>query len=102
LEEESATDVLICGSGAAGLTLAVELARRDVAFRLIDAAAQPFHGSRGKGIQPRSLEVFEDIGVVDRLVAAGGPYPPQRAHHAAARTKQPSHLGMDRQVRPTV
>ena len=58
------TDVLICGAGAAGLTLAVELARRGAAFRLIDAAAQPFAGSRGKGIQPRSLEVFEDLGVV--------------------------------------
>src|SRR6185436_4532508 len=76
------TDVLICGAGAAGLTLAVELARRGVAFRLIDAAAQPFHGSRGKGIQPRSLEVFEDMGIVDRLVAAGGAYPPQRVHRA--------------------
>jgi len=73
---------LICGAGAAGLTLAVELARRGVAFRLIDAAPQPFHGSRGKGIQPRSLEVFEDMGIVDRLVAAGGAYPPQRVHRA--------------------
>lgn len=74
------TDVLICGAGAAGLTLAIDLARRGVDFRLIDAALQPFHGSRGKGVQPRTLEVFEDLGVVDRMVAAGGPYPPQRAH----------------------
>ncbi len=77
---EFATDVLICGAGAAGLSLAVDLARRGVDFRLIDAAPQPFRGSRGKGVQPRTLEVFEDLGVVDRLVAAGGPYPPQRAH----------------------
>ena len=74
------TDVLICGAGAAGLTLAIDLARRGVDFRLIDAAAQPFHGSRGKGVQPRTLEVFEDLGVVNRMVAAGGPYPPQRVH----------------------
>src|SRR5437763_3242540 len=80
LTGEFATDVLICGAGAAGLTLAIELGRRGVAFALIDGAAEPFHGSRGKGIQPRSLEVFEDLGVVDRLVAAGGPYPPQRVH----------------------
>jgi len=80
--EEFATDVLICGAGAAGLALAVDLARRDVPFRLIDAASEPFRGSRGKGIQPRSLEVFEDLGVVDRLVAAGGAYPPQRVHRA--------------------
>jgi 2-polyprenyl-6-methoxyphenol hydroxylase-like FAD-dependent oxidoreductase len=74
------TDVLICGAGAAGLTLAIDLARRAVDFRLIDAAPQPFHGSRGKGVQPRTLEVFEDLGVVNRMVAAGGPYPPQRVH----------------------
>ena len=74
------TDILICGAGAAGLTLAIDLARRGVDFRLIDAALQPFRGSRGKGVQPRCLEVFEDLGIVDRMVAAGGPYPPQRVH----------------------
>ncbi|MEI9989806.1 MAG: FAD-dependent oxidoreductase [Rhizomicrobium sp.] len=74
------TDVLVTGAGAAGLTLGIELARRGVAFRLIDQAPAPFEGSRGKGIQPRTLEVFEDMGVVDRILAAGGPYPPQREH----------------------
>src|SRR3954469_12529928 len=59
LAGEFATDVLICGAGAAGLTLAIELSRRGVAFALIDGAAEPFHGSRGKGIQPRSLEIGE-------------------------------------------
>ena len=56
------TDVLICGAGAAGLTLAIELARRGIAFRIIDKSPEPFGGSRGKGIQPRTLEVFEDLG----------------------------------------
>jgi 2-polyprenyl-6-methoxyphenol hydroxylase-like FAD-dependent oxidoreductase len=76
------TDVLICGAGAAGLTLALDLARRGVPFRLIERQDVPFHGSRGKGIQPRTLEVFEDLGIVDRAVALGGPYPPQRVHAA--------------------
>lgn len=74
------TDVLICGAGAAGLTLALDLARRGVPFRLIERQDAPFHGSRGKGIQPRTLEVFEDLGIVDRAVALGGPYPLQRIH----------------------
>ncbi len=74
------TDVLIVGAGAAGLTLAIELARRNVSFRLIDKLDGPFRGSRGKGIQPRSQEVFEDLGILDRLVAAGGIYPPQRVY----------------------
>ena len=70
------TDVLISGAGAAGLTLAIDLARRGVSFRLIEQSAQPFGGSRGKGIQPRTMEIFEDLGFVDRVAAAGGPYPP--------------------------
>jgi len=74
------TDVLICGAGAAGLTLAIDLARRGVGFRLIDKIKTPFQGARGKAIQPRSQEVFEDLAIVDRVVAVGGPYPPQRVY----------------------
>jgi 2-polyprenyl-6-methoxyphenol hydroxylase-like FAD-dependent oxidoreductase len=80
MEQQLTTDVLIAGAGAAGLTLAIDLARRNVAFRLIDKLPSPFGGSRGKGIQPRSQEVFEDLGVIDRLVAVGGTYPPQREY----------------------
>jgi 2-polyprenyl-6-methoxyphenol hydroxylase-like FAD-dependent oxidoreductase len=80
MTDKFAADVLISGAGAAGLTLAIELARRGISFRLIDRADAPFHGSRGKGIQPRTMEIFEDLGIVDRLVAAGGPYPPQREY----------------------
>ena len=77
---QSSIEVLICGAGAAGLTLAIDLARRGVSLRLIDKLPAPFAGSRGKGIQPRTLEVFEDLGVVDRMAALGGPYPTQRLH----------------------
>jgi 2-polyprenyl-6-methoxyphenol hydroxylase-like FAD-dependent oxidoreductase len=74
------TDVLICGAGASGLTLAVELARRGVNFRLIEKLPDPFRGSRGKGIQPRTQEVFEDLGIIDRVAASGGMYPPLREY----------------------
>jgi len=72
--------VLIVGAGPTGLTLAIDLARRRISFRLIDAAAAPFEGSRGKGIQPRTLEVFDDLGVIDAILAAGAPYPKLRTH----------------------
>jgi 2-polyprenyl-6-methoxyphenol hydroxylase-like FAD-dependent oxidoreductase len=80
MTKEFAADVLICGAGAAGLTLAIDLARRGVSFRLIDKIGEPFQGSRGKGIQPRTQEIFEDLGIIDRLVAVGGLYPPQREY----------------------
>ena len=82
MPSHSTTDVLICGAGAAGLTLAIELARRGVSFRLIEKRDTPFPGSRGKGIQPRTQEIFEDLGILDRAVAAGGFYPPQRIYRA--------------------
>lgn len=75
-------DVLICGAGAAGLTLAIELARRGVRFALIEKRPTPFPGSRGKGIQPRTQEVFEDLGILDRAMAAGGTYPTIRKYMA--------------------
>ncbi|OWO94645.1 2-polyprenyl-6-methoxyphenol hydroxylase [Rhizobium esperanzae] len=80
MTQNSTTDVLISGAGAAGLTLAIELARRGVSFRLIEKLEDPFRGSRGKGIQPRTQEVFEDLGILDRIVACGGAYPPQREY----------------------
>ena len=69
------TSVVIVGAGPTGLTLALDLARRGIAFRIIEAAETPFAGSRGKGIQPRTLEILEDLGVIDAILAAGGLYP---------------------------
>lgn len=74
------TDVLICGAGVTGLTLAIELARHGVSFRLIEKRTTPFIGSRGKGIQPRTQEIFEDLGILNKVVAAGGLYPRLRTY----------------------
>ncbi len=74
------TSVLIVGAGPTGLALAIDLARRRISFRLIEAADKPFEGSRGKGIQPRTLEIFEDLGIIDPILAAGGLYPRLRTH----------------------
>ena len=82
MTQQTDVDVLICGAGAAGLTLAIDLARRGLSFRLIEKMDAPFRGSRGKGIQPRTQEIFEDLGIIDRIVAAGGVYPPQREYRS--------------------
>lgn len=99
------TDVLICGAGVTGLTLAIELARHGVSFRLIEKRTMPFTGSRGKGIQPRTQEIFEDLGILNKVVAAGGLYPRLRtyrhdgsyvdsdiAHHTKPTHAEPYHL----------
>jgi 2-polyprenyl-6-methoxyphenol hydroxylase-like FAD-dependent oxidoreductase len=71
--------VLIVGAGPTGLTLACELARRGVPFRLIEASPGPQPGSRGKGLQPRTLELFGDLGIVDRVMANGRLAMPMRS-----------------------
>ncbi|MEU6185410.1 FAD-dependent monooxygenase [Nocardia sp. NPDC047038] len=72
--------VLVAGAGPTGLTLALDLARRDIPVRIVDKAATFFAGSRGDGIQPRTLEVFDDLGVLDAVLAAGMPTPVMRVH----------------------
>ncbi|MFC4499723.1 MULTISPECIES: FAD-dependent monooxygenase [Streptomyces] len=69
------TDVLIVGAGPTGLTLGVDLARRGVAALVVERGGTLTPGSRGKGLQPRTMEVYEDLGVLDRILAVGGPYP---------------------------
>jgi 2-polyprenyl-6-methoxyphenol hydroxylase-like FAD-dependent oxidoreductase len=64
-------EVLIAGAGPTGLTLALELARRGVRVRIVDKADRFSVGSRGDGISPRTLEVFEDLGALDEVVSAG-------------------------------
>ena len=76
----NSTQVLVVGAGPAGLVLACELARRGIAHRLVERDATDFGGARGKGLQPRTQEVFEDLGVLERVRALGGLYPPMRAH----------------------
>jgi 2-polyprenyl-6-methoxyphenol hydroxylase-like FAD-dependent oxidoreductase len=95
MNPSSSVDVLICGAGASGLTLAIELARRGVSFGLIEKRDAPFRGSRGKGIQPRTLEIYDDLGIVDRMVATGGPYPQVRSHAADGSTRDAPAIGAE-------
>jgi 2-polyprenyl-6-methoxyphenol hydroxylase-like FAD-dependent oxidoreductase len=76
-------EVLVVGAGPTGLTLACDLARRGVAVRIIDRAREFPGGSRGKGLSPRSLEVFDDLAVVDRMLAAGITHLPHRKYLGA-------------------
>ncbi|HEX4665372.1 MAG TPA: FAD-dependent monooxygenase [Chthoniobacterales bacterium] len=62
---------LVVGAGPVGLTIANELARHGVRCRIIERAAERSQTSKALAIFPRTLEVFETMGVVDRFLAAG-------------------------------
>ncbi|HEY2478488.1 MAG TPA: FAD-dependent monooxygenase, partial [Solirubrobacterales bacterium] len=73
-------DVLVVGAGPTGLTMAAELRRRGVDCLLIDARAEPQQWDRATVVHPRSLEVFEALGIVDRFMDAGVPVRGARLH----------------------
>ncbi|MFE1292003.1 FAD-dependent oxidoreductase [Streptomyces sp. NPDC058751] len=68
-------DVLVVGAGPTGLALGADLARRGVDALVVERGEGLAPGSRGKGLQPRTMEVFDDLGVLDAIRAAGGDYP---------------------------
>ncbi|AYN43245.1 pentachlorophenol monooxygenase [Streptomyces dangxiongensis] len=86
-------DVLIVGAGPTGLTLGIDLARRGVDALVVERAPGLFPGSRGKGLQPRTLEVFDDLGVLDAVLAASGPYPSRMIWKDGARVGEQSMFG---------
>ncbi|MFA4083359.1 FAD-dependent monooxygenase [Mycobacteroides salmoniphilum] len=72
--------VVIAGAGPTGLTLACELARRGVPCRVFDKAPGLFPGSRGKGLSPRTQEVFDDLGVSEAIRSGGMQMPSFRIY----------------------
>jgi 2-polyprenyl-6-methoxyphenol hydroxylase-like FAD-dependent oxidoreductase len=76
--------VLVVGAGPTGLLLAAELERREVPCLLVEAHAQPNHWDRATVVHPRSLELFESLGLVDQFLDAGTPQRGARLHNGGA------------------
>ncbi|MZQ84864.1 FAD-binding monooxygenase [Paenibacillus sp. 5J-6] len=80
LKNQQDIDVLIAGAGPTGSTLAADLLRRGLRIRLVDKAPHSFQGSRAKGVQPRTQEVFEDLGILSEAHKQGDSYPLSGLH----------------------
>lgn len=70
-EVVQAVSVLVIGAGPTGLLAAAELRRRGVDRLIIDGHERPMEWDRPTVVHPRSLEIFESLGIVEPLVAAG-------------------------------
>ena len=65
------TAILIVGAGPTGLNLALRLARRGVAFEIIDRNSGPGQQSRAMAVHARTLELYRQIGLADEIVSRG-------------------------------
>ncbi|MFD3745715.1 FAD-dependent monooxygenase [Nocardia sp. NPDC058633] len=65
------TDVLIVGAGPVGSAAAVEVVRHGARCRIVDARSDPPQYAKAVGIQPRTLEVFEAMGILREVLDAG-------------------------------
>ena len=63
--------VLIAGGGAVGLTTAFSLARSGVPVTVLEAEPEPVKEFRGSTFHPPTLEMLNELGVAERLIAEG-------------------------------
>ena len=61
-------DVLICGSGSAGLCAAVWLARCGINYRILERRSGPLENGQADGVQCRTVEIFESFGISEELL----------------------------------
>jgi 2-polyprenyl-6-methoxyphenol hydroxylase-like FAD-dependent oxidoreductase len=83
VSEHIETEVLVVGAGPTGLLLSGLLARAGVRPRLIERRDSNPQESRALAIVARTLEVFDDIGIAQQVLAQGRPMIAIEAHDGA-------------------
>lgn len=61
-------DVLICGSGSAGICAAVWLARFGVNYKMLERRDGPLRIGQADGVQTRTVEIFDSFGIAEDLL----------------------------------
>ncbi|RYU86889.1 monooxygenase [Mucilaginibacter terrigena] len=65
------TSVLIVGAGPSGLMMAAQLLRNGVQPVIIDIKQGPTNQSKALAVQARSLEIYRQLGVIDKVLNGG-------------------------------
>ncbi|MGC4982332.1 FAD-dependent monooxygenase [Streptomyces sp. DT193] len=74
------TDVVVAGAGPVGLTAAAELRRRGVRCRIVDRLPARLPYAKAVGIQPRTLEIWDHMGLTRTVLEAAVPMYGQLAY----------------------
>jgi 2-polyprenyl-6-methoxyphenol hydroxylase-like FAD-dependent oxidoreductase len=71
LPMRTTAEVLVIGAGPVGLLLATELSRDGVDVLLIERLAERSFFCKALGVTPRTLEIFDDLGIAQDAIDAG-------------------------------
>jgi len=82
-------DVVVCGGGVGGLTLAAALGRLSLRVLVLEKHPRPVEVYKGELLQPRSLEILAELGALDALRRTDG----VRAHVLECRTADGELIG---------
>ncbi len=64
-------DVIISGAGPVGMSLALALARNGVSVIVLEKLNELSHEARASTIHPPTLEFFDEIGIIEDILANG-------------------------------
>ncbi|PYH95652.1 putative phenol 2-monooxygenase [Aspergillus ellipticus CBS 707.79] len=65
------TEILITGSGSAGLTAATYLAQQGIVYTLLEQRDGPLTMGQADGVQCRTVEIFESFGLGEEVLREG-------------------------------
>ncbi|MEV8215404.1 FAD-dependent monooxygenase [Leifsonia sp. NPDC077715] len=85
-------DVIISGGGPTGAMLAAELRLHGVDVLVLERDPEPTPLVRSLGLHPRSIEILDMRGLLDRFLDVGTPYPQAIGHFAGIPSPHPVHL----------
>ena len=71
LQNSNHYDIIISGAGPTGLLLANQLARFGINFLIADKKSGPTSESRALALQARSMEIYQQLGVIDEVLRDG-------------------------------
>lgn len=71
MDSSNSSPVLIIGAGPTGLVLALWLTHLGIKVRIIDKNSEPGKESRAIGIQARTLELYQQMGLAQEIIHQG-------------------------------
>jgi 2-polyprenyl-6-methoxyphenol hydroxylase-like FAD-dependent oxidoreductase len=71
ISDTNAGQIIIIGAGPTGLMLANQLTRFGVDHLILDQKSGPTDQSRALVVHSRSMEIYEQLGLSDQIVAKG-------------------------------